>query len=279
MDYLILTLGYWSCLLQQGHNVTLAFSTENAKSCIVKSTCPISSGEEGYPSHVEDTSREMFYQNFILLSLTGAHLVSANPFRLAKRDDPYKIDIFTVDWFLENMKKPETGTCLFYRGGTFKEAEKYAKDKGLTVVFTEGLLDDKYKFKSEEQDDDLMCEIAKDGDQVDEYITHMSQAFAELCDGDAKVMAPDPQNVPMDKIWGKVEFPAVQKTDNKGGQINHVIAIDIDGENPNEDYWRRPVARRDAPLASFGRRGLMVRDDDEDCPDLEGLAEHIQDLF
>ncbi|KAG8624421.1 hypothetical protein KVT40_007488 [Elsinoe batatas] len=262
----------------------LAFTIGKAKSCIANSTSPVPSGEEVYPSHVEDTSRsasrhKMFYQSFIFLSLTGAHLVRANPLRLDKRDDAYKIDMFTVDWFLDNMKKPDTGTCLFYTGGTFKEAEKYAKDNGLTVVFTEGLLDDKYKFKSEEQDDDLMCEIAKDGDQVDEYINHMSQAFAELCDGNAKVMAPDPQNVPMDKIWGKIEFPAVQKTDNWGGQINHVIAVDKDGENANEDYWRRPVARRDALSGPFGRRGLATRDDDEDCPDLEELTERIQDLF
>lgn len=54
------------------------------------------------------------------------------------------------------------------------------------------------------------------------YFENMSRAFADLCDNYATVMTEDPHNIPLNGIWGKIEFPELQKTGNPGGQVNSV---------------------------------------------------------
>lgn len=57
------------------------------------------------------------------------------------------------------------------------------------------------------------------------YFTQMSQAYAELCSGQAWLMSATPDFVPIDGIWFKTEFPTLQKTGNPGGQVNNVSLL------------------------------------------------------
>lgn len=57
------------------------------------------------------------------------------------------------------------------------------------------------------------------------YFTHMSQAYAELCSGQAYLMSATPNIVPIDGIWFKTEFPTLKKTGNPGGRVNVVSLL------------------------------------------------------
>jgi hypothetical protein len=57
------------------------------------------------------------------------------------------------------------------------------------------------------------------------YFTHMSQAYAELCNGQAWLMSGTPDSVPTDGIWFNTEFPTIKKTGNPGGQVDNVSLL------------------------------------------------------
>ena len=57
------------------------------------------------------------------------------------------------------------------------------------------------------------------------YFTHMSEAYAELCNGQAYLMSATPNSVPTDGIWYNTEFPTLKKTGNPGGQVNIVSIL------------------------------------------------------
>ena len=57
------------------------------------------------------------------------------------------------------------------------------------------------------------------------YFTHMSQAYAELCSGQAYLMSATPDIVPTDGIWFKTEFPTLKKTGNPGGRVDNVSLL------------------------------------------------------
>jgi hypothetical protein len=46
------------------------------------------------------------------------------------------------------------------------------------------------------------------------YFENMSRAFAQLCGVYCTVMTPDPNNIPSDGIWGRIEYPELKRTSN-----------------------------------------------------------------
>jgi len=70
-----------------------------------------------------------------------------------------------------------------------------------------------------------MADISLNGKQRT-YFTHMSDAYAQLCSGDATLMTDQPlDKIPQDGIWGQTEFPALKRTGNVGGEVDLVSSL------------------------------------------------------
>jgi hypothetical protein len=67
----------------------------------------------------------------------------------------------------------------------------------------------------------LRC-IFKDEHNRLTYFENMSRAMALLCDTSANVMTKDPKEIPKSGIYGRIEEPTLQQTNNPGGQVNLV---------------------------------------------------------
>ena len=57
------------------------------------------------------------------------------------------------------------------------------------------------------------------------YYENMSSAMAQLCGGFATVMTKDPNNIPLNGIWGRSELPTLKRNGNPGGQVHTVSEL------------------------------------------------------
>jgi hypothetical protein len=69
------------------------------------------------------------------------------------------------------------------------------------------------------------------------YFRNMSRAMATMCDIFATVMSPKVKDVRMDGIWGQVEFPTLERSDNDG-VVRQVEAISPNGKTV-APFWTR----------------------------------------
>ena len=93
-----------------------------------------------------------------------------------------------------------------------------------------------YNIKTRDRKNPLRC-LLQHKDQRRAYFEHMSEAFATMCDVFATVMVEDVDRILQNGIWGRIEFPTLQKSGNDG-TVYSIVATTPDGGKV-KDIWSR----------------------------------------
>ncbi|KAI8938325.1 hypothetical protein NX059_005977 [Plenodomus lindquistii] len=184
--------------------------------------------------------------------------------QLARRVDCDDVSKYSIDYFMDNkIVEPEASTCLFYTAWLSAIAKRFAHSGGASMTTIWDMWScDHYNGDKSSEDNRLRCIFSEDSARI-EYFSHMSEAMAISCDNFATVMTNFTDNVPQDGIWGTVEQPALQRTGNPGGQVDTIIAADLQGGNI-ETIWERPGTLKMAngtaiTASSMSKRSNMMR--------------------
>ncbi|KAI1376871.1 hypothetical protein F4677DRAFT_445190 [Hypoxylon crocopeplum] len=193
----------------------------------------------------------MLYKTAFLYAVTGISLITSGHAlpqfespavtkrghsKLEARVNCDPVDGYTMQWFLSNSvcQYPPSGACLFYTRGLSMNAQNYARDNNMITIWN---IWESWLYNASQDDSNRLRCIMDDYDQRTQYFSSMSAAFVSMCDGVAYVMDPNPATPRTDGIWGQVEFPTLQRTDNQG-TVNTVIGIDGNG-GTNVTIWTR----------------------------------------
>lgn len=110
------------------------------------------------------------------------------------------------------------------------------------------------------------------------YFENMSRAVALTCRGHVFVMSDTPDDLPVEGIWGTVEFPTLQMMYQQG-LISTLTAISSDGETMVDvplNTGNSPISERTIILPSRDAEPLQAR---ATCNSAVGEEPAGQDIF
>ncbi len=138
-------------------------------------------------------------------------------------------------------------SCLFYTEYLTAAAQRFAHGGGndLTTIWVSGAPSRRmcrklicaqdmwpceyYNGDVEDEDNPLRCIFQKalDGDASERtlYFENMSRAMALDCDLSATVMTKDVDNIPMNGIWGRIEFPTLTADNGCCKEVSTVCTL------------------------------------------------------
>jgi len=179
----------------------------------------------------------------------GYALPTESPSLYERAEPCDEISKYTIEYFLEStIFRPPKDKCIFYTYAPPGTAQRYAHSNGRSMTTIWDIWSCYLYNRDDHPENPLRC-IFKDYGLIYTYFERMSGAMARLCDGLAIVMTQDPNNIPLDGIWGQIELPALKLDGNIGGQVYKILAVDPSGGGAVE-VWRRPKTKTKSPRST-----------------------------
>ena len=91
-----------------------------------------------------------------------------------------------------------------------------------------------------------------------QYFENMSEAMATMCDVFAFVMDKNFNQVRMDGIWGRVEFPTLKREEGNQGKVDLVEVLSEDADKVRV-FWERDGEGSDGQDGRRIRRKRIIR--------------------